>query len=418
MKIIEISKLEFDKYAINHKNKSFYQTSQYGTLMSKNGFNDHYIALVDEDKNILAASLILIQKIFGSFKFAYSPRGFLIDFNNLELLKIFVKLLKENLNRKGVLYLKIDPNIVHIRRNNQGDSIDNYIEGKETISNLIEIGFKHKGFNLYFETLKPRWNCIIDDTNNIIEKYDKNTRNRIKAAIRKGVYIEKGNKNDIKSFYNLINKKHTRKLNYYLDYFEIFGKFDMFDIYIAKIDINKFIQNSKKLYEKELEENNNIVEKLHLKKDNFNLINKKMASDNMLNIYKNEIIKATKLYESKENNIIVAATAIIKYGNEIFFLIDGINNKYKDFNANYLLKHEIIDSYSKKEYKVFNLNGISGDFNKKNKYYGLYDFKSGFNSKVLEYIGEFDIVINKINYSAFNNIRKFEKIFNYKIKKN
>ena len=83
-----------------------------------------------------------------------------------------------------------------------------------------------------------------------------------------------------------------------------------------------------------------------------------------------------------------------------------------------MLKHEIIDSYSKKEYKVFNLNGISGDFNKKNKYYGLYDFKSGFNSKVLEYIGEFDIVINKINYSAFNNIRKFEKIFNYKIKKN
>lgn len=417
MKIIEISKLEFDKYAYIHKNKSFYQTSQYGTLMSKNGFNDHYIALIDDKNNIIAASLILIQRIVGSFKFAYSPRGFLINFSDSDLLESFVKLLKEYLNKKGVLYLKIDPNIVHIKRDKNLNTIDDYLEGKNIINNLINIEFEHKGYNLYFETLKPRWNCIIDHADNLIDKCDKNTRNRIKAAIRKGVYIEKGNKNDIKSFYNLVDKKHTRKFNYYLDYFEIFGKFDMFEIYTAKMDVNKFIQNSKMLYEKELEENNNIVEKLHLKKDNFNLVNKKIASDNMLNLYKSEIIKATKLCETKDHGIL-AATAIIKFGDEIFFLIDGINNKYKDFNANYLLKHEIIDKYSKKGYRVFNLNGISGDFDKKNKYYGLYDFKSGFNANVIEYIGEFDIVINKINYTAFNNIRKFENLFNYKIKKN
>lgn len=418
MKIIEISKLKFDKYAVTHSNKSFYQTSQYGTLMSKNGFNDHYIALIDDKNNILAAALILIQRIFGSFKFAYSPRGFLIDFNNLTLLESFTKLLKDYLNKKGVLYLKIDPNIVHIKRDKKGNAEDDNLEGKKIIQNLINIGFEHKGFNLYFETLKPRWNSIINDTDDLINKIDKTTRNRIKAARRKGIYIEKGNKNDIKSFYNLINKKHTRKLNYYLDFYEIFGKFNMFDIYLARIDANKFIENSKKLYEEELETNNNIVEKLQFKKNRFNLVNKKIDSDNLLNLYKSEIIKATKLCENKENNIIVAATAIIKYGKEIFFLIDGINNKYKNFNANYLLKYQIIDTYSKKGYDTFNLNGISGNFKKDSKYYGLYDFKSGFNSKVVEYIGEFDIVINKINYTAFKNIRKFERIFNYKIKKN
>ena len=38
MAIIELSRKEFDEYAINHPYRSFYQTSQYGTLMSKHGY--------------------------------------------------------------------------------------------------------------------------------------------------------------------------------------------------------------------------------------------------------------------------------------------------------------------------------------------------------------------------------------------
>lgn len=418
MKIIEISKLNFDKYAYTHKNKSFYQTSQYGTLMSKHGFNDYYVALVDDNDNIKAASLILIQRIFGSFKFAYSPRGFLIDFNDVELLNTYVHLLKEFLNRKGVLYLKIDPNIIHIKRDKKGNAIDDDLNGKNIIDNIKGVGFEHNGLNLYFENLKPRWNAIINDTSDLFNKIEKTTRNRIRTAKRKGITIEKGSKNDVKLFYSLIDKKHTRKLNYYLDYYEIFGKFDMFDIYFAKIDVNKFLENSKILYEDELNNNNNIVEMLHDKPGNTTLLNRKMASDKIVNIYKNEVIAASKLCENKEKNLIAATTAVIKFGSELFFLIDGINTKYKDLNANYLLKYEIIDNYIKKGYKTFNLNGICGDFNRTNKFYGLFDFKSGFNANVVEYIGEFDIIVNKINYTAYKNIKKFENVLSYKIKKN
>ncbi len=418
MKIVEISKLIFDKYAYNHSNKSFYQTSQYGTLMSKHGFNDYYIALIDENEDIKAASLILIQRIFGSFKFAYSPRGFLIDFNDCELLNTYIRLLKEYLNRKGVLYLKVDPNIVHINRDKKGNPVDDDLNGKNIINNLKEVGFEHNGFNLYFETLKPRWNAIISDTDDLFNKIEKTTRNRIRTAQRKGIVISKGAKNDAKSFYSLIDKKHTRKLNYYLDYYEIFGKFDMFDIYFAKIDVNRFLQKSKILYEEELKNNNEIVEKLQKKPGNTSLLNIKMASDKVANIYKNEVMLATKLCDGKDKDLIAATTAVIKYGDEVFFLIDGINSKYKDFNANYLLKYEIIENYIKKGYKVFNLNGICGDFNRNNKYYGLFDFKSGFNSNVSEYIGEFDIIINKVNYTAYKNIKRFENILSYKNKKN
>ena len=43
--------------------------------MKEQKFGIVFLGLVDENNNILAASLILIQKLFG-FKYAYAPRGF------------------------------------------------------------------------------------------------------------------------------------------------------------------------------------------------------------------------------------------------------------------------------------------------------------------------------------------------------
>ena len=46
MQIIELTKEQFDKFAFSHKNHSFYQTSQYGSLMNRYGFTDIYIGLL------------------------------------------------------------------------------------------------------------------------------------------------------------------------------------------------------------------------------------------------------------------------------------------------------------------------------------------------------------------------------------
>ena len=75
---------------------SIYQTSEYGYTMHNQGFESIFIGLIDNN-NILAASLILIEKRKG-FKYAYAPRGFLIDYNNYNLLENFTTLLKKYLS--------------------------------------------------------------------------------------------------------------------------------------------------------------------------------------------------------------------------------------------------------------------------------------------------------------------------------
>ena len=123
-----------------------------------------------------------------------------------------------------------------------------------------------------------------------------------------------------------------------------------------------------------------------------------------VNSYKNDVIFGTKLHRDSKY-IIIACNAIVKYGNEIFFLIDGINYKFKNFNANHLLKWKIIEEYSKKGFTKFHFNGITGDFTKRNKYTGLLTFKKGFNAVVTEYIGEYTFVFNHIKYGIYKMVK-------------
>lgn len=410
MRLIEIRQRQFDEYAITHKNRNFYQTSQYGEFMSRNGYKDFYVAMVDYDGNILAASLILIKRVFPNFKIAYAPRGFLIDFYNFDQVGKFTFMIKDYLKKKKVISLKIDPPIKYVERDNEGKpSIDG--ENNLNIINFLgSLGFEHNGFNLYFENNLPRWNSIIsniEDSNKVLDTFDDRTKEFIKEAERKGVVVFKGKKEDLKLFYSLIPKK--KKINYYYKLINIFGNFNMLDIYFTKINVDLFLKNTRSLYEKELIKNSAINDELQTTNNRAEVLNRKMESDKLLGIYKNDVSKATKLFDT-EKEIILSTLLIIKYGDEIFFFEEGINPEYRNFYPNYLMYRILIEGFSKAGFKKIHLNGITGDFNPRNEFYNSYLFKKGFNSNVVEYIGEFDLILNRFRYKIYlathKNIKK------------
>ena len=411
MEIVQILKEEFDEFADKHPNKNFYQTSQYGMLMDRHNFDDYYLALKDESGNIQAATLILINKILFGYKWGYCPRGFLIDFNNTELLETFTKLLKDFLNKRNFMFIKIDPYVIY---KSEKDNIDN----SNIIDKLKSLGYEHNGFNLYFENLKPRFNAVIttNPDENLFINYSKEIKNKIRKAEKSGIEVIKGTNDSVKQFYSLVDKKHKRKLNYYLDMMEIMGKENMFEIYFAILNTAKYIEISQSLFEEEERRNNNINQELeeNINSNNTsNIIKRKMASDDLLNKAKQNIINATNLYKQYPEGIIIGTNAIIKYNNEINFLIDGMKDEFKTYCPNHYLKFQIIEKYRHEGYTRFNLNGITGDFkNDLNPYKGLTRFKLGFNSNVEEYIGEFTLTINKGKYNTYKKINPIRKWLN------
>ena len=125
--------------------------------------------------------------------------------------------------------------------------------------------------------------------------------------------------------------------------------------------------------------------------------------------YQNNLVQATNLFSKYSDGIVIGGLIAIKYQNGINLIIEGFDKRYTNFNSNYLLKWELIKKFNQEEYGYFNLNGIVGEFKEANKYSGLNEMKLGYNATAIEYIGEFDLIINKPIYNIYTKRLKKNK---------
>ena len=410
MKIVSLKPNEFEQFTKNHPLKNYYQTIEYGNLMKNFGFNALYIGII-HNKKIIGASLILNRPIFMGFKYGYAPRGLLINYNDYKLIPEIVKKLKSFLFKQSFLILKIDPLIIKSIRDQNGNIISQNNEIEKLMNIFKNTGFIHCGFNNYMEAVKPRWHAILNikdkEATELFYDLEKQVRNKLRKAVKFGIEIYKDNSNDIETMYNFIKDKGNYSLKYYQKFKENFG--DNFELYFAKLNTENYVLNSKNLYENEQAKNeylNKIIQEDSTKgKDMRKIINKKMESDRILDSYKRHLINSTNLLKEYPNGITIGGAIIVRYENTISLLIDGFDNQYNNLCPNYLIKWRIIEKYVKSNIDIFDINAIAGVFSSNNKYKGLNEAKLGFNTLATEYIGEFNLKINKAMYALYINTK-------------
>lgn len=405
MHIKELNIAEFNAFSKTCPITSHYQNSNYALLMAENNYDYDLLGLVDELGVIKAACLILIKKINMTHKYGYSPKGFLIDYFDYDLLKIFTNKIKEYYNKK-LIFIKINPEIA-IGEINQYTCLTNYNQNIIIRDYLKELGYTKLKDNLYFEALYPRFNAIINLKNYEFNKLSKNCRNKIRKAEKKGLIFEKSGREGLDIIFNL--NKDITKSYFYKNYYNIFSKDSACDIFLIRIDYKQYLINSKQLYDQELQKNNELSNNL-INNPTEDKIQEKMNSDKNLLSYKNDIEIAT--LGLKENKITyIAGAFIIKYQNRINIVLSKYSHLYKHFNANYYLFYKLIEEY-KNDYKFLDMNGVTGDFKNTNPYKGLNKFKFGFNPNIYEFIGEFDLVLNNKIYQTLNKKGILAKEFN------
>lgn len=410
MKIKEISFLQFDEFAQSHHLCNYHQSSLYALLMSNHGYEYDYIGYVDEENNIKAASLILYKKIGLRSTYGYAPKGFLVDYFDNELLTNFTRDIKEYYRKKNFAFIKINPEIAI------GEITLNPHQVKYNQNVLIRNNLKNNGYiklkdNIYFESILPRFNGIVHLPTFSYDNLKKNLKNKISQAIRKGLYFEKVDREKIDELYKFIKAKKKRDKFYYKDYYNMFDKTNSVDLFLVSIDYEQYLIKTKATYEQELDNNAIYNEQLHNKSSEKN-VNIKMNSDKALLKYKTDIIEATNgLRENKK--VYIAGAMTIKYKNRVYIVVSGYDKKYAHFNPNHYLHYMIMDYY-KDNYTFVDLNGLTGDFTNTNPYYGLNQFKLEFKPKIYEFIGEYDLVINDMEYSKLGKLGILAKEFNKK----
>ena len=404
MKIITLTSNQFEEFSKKHKYRNYFQTLNYAKLMKTDGYDYHLLGFLNNSNELIGASMILFKKVFFNYKIAYAPYGFLIDYTNSDIIEEITEKLKILLYKQKFLYLKINPRIECSKRNKKGKIISYNPEINDIMEILQKNDYIHHGFSNYFEDIKPRWNAVLKLTasnEKLYQNMDKQIRNKINKA--KNCGVELINDNDVNTLYEFVKRKHTRNYKYYQKLLSEYK--DNAKIYTAVLNTRKYLENSRNLYEAEEFKNENIVRNLHdANRHAINIskiITQKMISDKALENRKKHLIKATKLYSKYPDNIKIASMLVIEDNDGVNLLIEGFNNKYKDIDPNYLLKWETIQKWNTEGKKYFNMNGIVGEFDSNNQYSGLNEAKLGFGADALEYIGEFDLIINKPIYNIY-----------------
>lgn len=411
MKIVKLSAAQFDKFASNHKYRNYFQTSMYSNVMSKYGYRTQFIGIVNDNNKLSGATLIMYKDIFMKNKIAFAPRGILFNYENRDQLKELVSKLKSVLGKQGFMLLRIDPYIPLTIRDTDGAIINFNSKGNEMIENLKSVGFNYKGKNLFFETENPRWEALVtlqNDPEELFAKFDKRTRNKIRKAINSGVIVERDSNKNINKLFQYVGKKDNRPMDFYK---EMKNQYDAdIDIYYVKIKADNYVINSRRNYEKEIENNeqlNEIIQDINIDpKEKEQYINKKIQSDKIISSYKSNLLRATELLKNNPDGTIIGGAMVIRYDNAAYIYTEGFDEKYSNLNPSTILKWQMINDYTQEGFKYINLNAVVGEFEKPNKYSGLNESKFGFNSIITEYIGEFDIILNNFTYNLYQKMNK------------
>lgn len=408
MKIIVLTQTQYKNYSNIHNERNFGQTIEYSLLEDNRSLRKLFLGLVDDSNNLFAATLLLIKNISPSIKEAYAPNGFLIDYSNFNLVKTFTEELIKYLKNTKITYLITNPMFKYRIYNKKNIQIEN---NQNILDNLIKLDYKPIGYSSDFS----KYDIIIEnynDINDIYRKFNRNTKRNIKESLNMGISLHKASIKDIDKFYEIIKKKTKHNLSYYNNLMNTYNtKENKMEIFFTKLDPQRFLINTKKLYEKEVKRNeaihNNIQKKLGRMTEKE--LNKKINSDSLLEKYKELLNKAIKFSKNNQESVIIGTCAIIKNNKEIYFLIDGYKESFRSIHSSHILKWALIKKYSLLGYKIFNLGEIHKDYlNKNSKYHGQYMYKIGFGGNIVEYSQNLLLVINKPIYTAYIKLQKLK----------
>ncbi|MBQ6539351.1 MAG: peptidoglycan bridge formation glycyltransferase FemA/FemB family protein [Bacilli bacterium] len=432
MKLEILSKEEFKKYADKSPQISFHQTEEWANLKKENGWDAYYLGLKDNDE-VKAVSLVLSKELpFVHKKMFYAPRGFLIDYNDKDLLKNWTDELKKFAKKEKAIFVKIDPYVEYQERDNNGDIVENGRNNKESHKNLVSLGYKHFGFNTMQDTLQPRWMHVID-THRSLDEIDKDMESKTRQILRKnersGITVREIEKDELETFKEIMQKTSDRRefidrpFSYYEAMWNNLHDSGILKILLGEIDFDLFEKNTnlelnehkEALKDRKYKYENNLL-KMNEKRYNSN---NKQDEEQIARLEK-DLVKIKEYRDKLGNKKVLGGILFLVYGNEVLSLLGGTLDDVMQFKSAYTIHYAGVKYAQEYGYKRYNFYGITGDFRESNPLYGLYLFKKSFGGYVVELLGEYDLVISPFWYHTYNfafNTYHGLKNLKHKIKK-
>ena len=189
------------------------QTWEWGQVKARFGWEPHYQIWRDEKDRVVAAALILQRSLslggLGTpMRVLYVPKGPVLDWSNQLLRQRVLIDLSSLAQRKGAIFIKIDPD-VRLGTGFPGQpAAEEECLGQE-ISGELQAG----GWRLSEEQIQFRNTTLIDITpgeDALLARMKPKTRYNIRLAARKGVTVRPGDQADLEMLYRMYAETSIR----------------------------------------------------------------------------------------------------------------------------------------------------------------------------------------------------------------
>ena len=386
--LTDINNEKYTEFIKSHKHGNMMQAIEWSSI--KNTWGAVRVAVSDDEDNIIAAAQVLTRK--GLW---YVPRGPILDYNNKELLGFFLTNLKKFAKTKQAKLVKLDiPIAVKDEKLADFKDVDVDRSNDELIKTFKSYGYNHKGFSLDMSsTIQPRFNTVTKLEKPIPDLFSKDTRRLIRDADKKFVEVRRCGKENLDDFLFALACTEKRKnislrgREYFENLLDTFG--DNALLYISYINVEKALKechNRKENLEKEIEE---LGEKSPKKKRT--LEEQVAGTDKLIALFNGLEI------EDKSKDQVISAAITIAYGNHAEIIYAGMNEDFAKLPAQYKVFSDTMKKAQEMGISEVSMGGIEGSLND-----SLLGFKSKFSPNIVEYYGEFDLVISHVFKLMYN----------------
>ena len=380
-----------DRFVMASDQNTLFQCSAWAEI--KDNW-DHVFYSVTKGESIVATAMTLIRYMPLGKTLMYIPRGPVMDYINRELVKFMLDHIKADAKKRKAIAVRFDPSILSRKYSYRSRNEEHPYFNQDIIDTLISYGAVHKGFTIRIEeATQPRFNAEMDVTEDYRQHLEHKTEKCIRAAEHKGVTVYEG-KQYIHDFATAMHYTEVRKQvalrneDYFSHMLEVYG--DHAICMVTKISFPKQIaklQESIKDHEEKLAGEN-------LKKKEKAAVNQALTND------RKELEKLQADYQREGKDEVITCGILAVYNDnlmELFYM--GNNPDYMRMYSSYLLYAKCLDRCVDLGITHCSFGGIEGTLDD-----GLTLFKSNWIMNVEEYIGEFNIILDRIMYTAFDSI--------------
>ena len=399
MKFIQnVDKERFDAFAIQSPLNHYSKTSPFITFKQKEFYKGDLLGVEDDNGNLIATALMLHKKTHVPYaQFSYIQYGFNLDYENKALLTFFLKELRNYAKKCGSFFLRIDPNITRIEHEKDGKIKEGGFNHEFVTQAFQDCGYTHLGYNYgYSGNWMSRFTYRLD--------LNQDWKKILKGIKRCSQYTNKNEQRCVKVHKATIDELNvlvmgqedlSHKLGfepYGIDYFTRLWK--CYEPYVhyyvvttnfhqAKCNLQQIIQaDEKRLLEMKDEK-------------------KKEPILKSISAMKKEIVEIEEKGYDKDEEIPLGAKFIIMQGENVWNVNMYTIKTLMNFRAAFALHRFAIEDVYNQGAKTYDFEGISGSLDPKDEYYGQQDFKKSFGGDFLEFLGEFDAVLDEKKYHTW-----------------